>query len=199
MLRRSDPLSLTAMPASAGQESDPFRFRRRVFAALVGIFLVFALTRAGLLCWDYPHTLAAEQRRAEDLAHVLAEHLNRTFGAIESAVNQLAVHSAGVGGPGAQRQEWSEVLEATLSGLSGVGSLNVLDADGFVVASTNPSVAGTSRRGLFLHRRLREEPSSALIIGPAAPAEHIRSEEHTSALQSLMRISYAVFCLKQNK
>src|SRR3546814_8840586 len=26
-----------------------------------------------------------------------------------------------------------------------------------------------------------------------------RSEEHTSALQSLMRISYAVFCLKKNK
>src|SRR3546814_5237534 len=27
---------------------------------------------------------------------------------------------------------------------------------------------------------------------------NIRSEEHTSELQSLMRISYAVFCLKQN-
>src|SRR3546814_10090119 len=27
----------------------------------------------------------------------------------------------------------------------------------------------------------------------------VRSEEHTSELQSLMRISYAVFCLKQNK
>src|SRR3546814_9531365 len=28
---------------------------------------------------------------------------------------------------------------------------------------------------------------------------HERSEEHTSELQSLMRISYAVFCLKKNK
>src|SRR3546814_8879423 len=28
---------------------------------------------------------------------------------------------------------------------------------------------------------------------------YVRSEEHTSELQSLMRISYAVFCLKQNK
>src|SRR3546814_11512060 len=28
---------------------------------------------------------------------------------------------------------------------------------------------------------------------------HARSEEHTSELQSLMRISYAVFCLKQKK
>src|SRR3546814_5685251 len=27
----------------------------------------------------------------------------------------------------------------------------------------------------------------------------LRSEEHTSELQSLMRISYAVFCLKKNK
>src|SRR3546814_7845022 len=27
---------------------------------------------------------------------------------------------------------------------------------------------------------------------------HSRSEEHTSELQSLMRISYAVFCLKKN-
>src|SRR3546814_9227501 len=28
---------------------------------------------------------------------------------------------------------------------------------------------------------------------------HLRSEEHTSELQSLMRISYAVFCLKTKK
>src|SRR3546814_5714798 len=33
---------------------------------------------------------------------------------------------------------------------------------------------------------------------PAAPAI-IRTEEHTSELQSLMRNSYAVFCLKQKK
>src|SRR3546814_6660241 len=31
------------------------------------------------------------------------------------------------------------------------------------------------------------------------PAEHMRSEEHTSELQSLMRISYAVFCLKKKR
>src|SRR3546814_4487187 len=29
--------------------------------------------------------------------------------------------------------------------------------------------------------------------------EQVRSEEHTSELQSLMRISYAVFCLKNKK
>src|SRR3546814_4251654 len=32
-----------------------------------------------------------------------------------------------------------------------------------------------------------------------SPAKARRSEEHTSELQSLMRISYAVFCLKKKK
>src|SRR3546814_1843365 len=35
-----------------------------------------------------------------------------------------------------------------------------------------------------------------LCLGLFAP---LRSEEHTSELQSLMRISYAVFCLKKKK
>src|SRR3546814_9211875 len=51
-------------------------------------------------------------------------------------------------------------------------------------------------------------PRSALIVGPGGPGAggqlHLcssggtRSEEHTSELQSLMRISYAVFCLTKN-
>src|SRR3546814_2558230 len=34
---------------------------------------------------------------------------------------------------------------------------------------------------------------------PGAALDTARSEEHTSELQSLMRISYAVFCLKKKK
>src|SRR3546814_2806869 len=34
---------------------------------------------------------------------------------------------------------------------------------------------------------------------PLADEDGMRSEEHTSELQSLMRISYAVFCLKKKK
>src|SRR3546814_5018798 len=34
-------------------------------------------------------------------------------------------------------------------------------------------------------------------IFPGFAAAEVRSEEHTSELQSLMRISYAVFCLKK--
>src|SRR3546814_2188690 len=46
------------------------------------------------------------------------------------------------------------------------------------------------------------QPLTIKLSGPVEawfenPAE--RSEEHTSELQSLMRISYAVFCLKKKK
>src|SRR3546814_3972700 len=42
---------------------------------------------------------------------------------------------------------------------------------------------------------------SLLNLEPARITDlrHKRSEEHTSELQSLMRISYAVFCLKKKK
>src|SRR3546814_4468325 len=37
------------------------------------------------------------------------------------------------------------------------------------------------------------------IAAEIAEQQVVRSEEHTSELQSLMRISYAVFCLKKKK
>src|SRR3546814_8766302 len=39
----------------------------------------------------------------------------------------------------------------------------------------------------------------AMVMSALSRGEVVRSEEHTSELQSLMRISYAVFCLKKKK
>src|SRR3546814_8692823 len=61
------------------------------------------------------------------------------------------------------------------------------------------------------HRRPRRQPEAtagrtaraaqrtALLARPADRRDLARSEEHPSELQSLMRISYAVFCLQTNK
>src|SRR3546814_9874660 len=43
------------------------------------------------------------------------------------------------------------------------------------------------------------EPLRSGILCLGRALKHSRSEEHTSELQSLMRISYAVFCLKKKK
>src|SRR3546814_10562234 len=63
--------------------------------------------------------------------------------------------------------------------------------------------ARLSRRILDHHERVGKGPRSTRRSRGdrphARPCAHERSEEHTSELQSLMRISYAVFCLKKKK
>src|SRR3546814_1412057 len=51
--------------------------------------------------------------------------------------------------------------------------------------------------GAWLRRRLGPIRDSASLDPTEDRAGSQRSEEHTSELQSLMRISYAVFCLKK--
>src|SRR3546814_10464158 len=50
-----------------------------------------------------------------------------------------------------------------------------------------------------LCRRRRDDQPIAAQAGQSGRSRGVRSEEHTSELQSLMRISYAVFCLKKKK
>src|SRR3546814_9691496 len=50
----------------------------------------------------------------------------------------------------------------------------------------------------FKYGLMKDLPVAASSAAPGAPL-NTRSEEHTSELQSLMRISYAVFCLKKKK
>src|SRR3546814_9698074 len=64
-------------------------------------------------------------------------------------------------------------------------------------STTAPAAAPRSRQlpaqhGEVDQRRLLAAQRRALLR-----QGHLRSEEHTSELQSLMRISYAVFCLKK--
>src|SRR3546814_5270592 len=68
--------------------------------------------------------------------------------------------------------------------------------------------------GVFYFIELPMKPEGKALAGPRLKKFHptflhvcrrqcnrarFRSEEHTSELQSLMRISYAVFCLKKKK
>src|SRR3546814_9012619 len=95
-----------------------------------------------------------------------------------------------------------------------------LIADGFQLSRYNPHQLG-QRKVTNLHQELTRpqiwdircgEPCSKTrssnprlylaCLTPSilsAPLKLRRSEEHTSELQSLMRISYAVFCLKKKK
>src|SRR3546814_6085553 len=56
---------------------------------------------------------------------------------------------------------------------------------------------GQPREPLVSSSAAHVEPHHSMVFAPADVLP--RSEEHTSELQSLMRISYAVFCLKKKK
>src|SRR3546814_4285067 len=54
-----------------------------------------------------------------------------------------------------------------------------------------------ARAAMRAGRDLRDDIFQRVSTFSEREVTHFRSEEHTSELQSLMRISYAVFCLKK--
>src|SRR3546814_6701910 len=84
-------------------------------------------------------------------------------------------------------------IAAILSELNRQGRLTIVEA--FDVEASKTSGLVSKLKDFELGRRpliVTEEASEHLYLSA-------RSEEHTSELQSLMRISYAVFCLKKKK
>src|SRR3546814_10571847 len=108
------------------------------------------------------------------------------------------------------RLEGMSALARTTSSTFLLASLIACSTDGVVsshVPKATMSVSGTS--GIYylpkalLHIKLeRTETFSICERKRSKDGKEVdidRSEEHTSELQSIMRISYAVFCLKKKK
>src|SRR3546814_8948795 len=77
-------------------------------------------------------------------------------------------------------------------GLAATAAVWLLDRWSWWVLAIAWIVLGVAYAGLVT-------PGGRLLRRSAGNADLPRSEEHTSELQSLMRISYAVFCLKKKK
>src|SRR3546814_2429769 len=103
-------------------------------------------------------------------------------------------------------------LTKEFRGFVAVGGVDLSIARGTIHALIGPNGAGKTTCFNLLTKFLQPTAGSIVYKGQditrLAPAEITRlglarsfqrSEEHTSELQSLMRISYAVFCLKKKK
>src|SRR3546814_2816398 len=73
------------------------------------------------------------------------------------------------------------------------------DGTNYIATGTKvwPTMASTAARIMLLARTTPIDQCKRPVDG--LTLFYARSEEHTSELQSLMRISYAVFCLKKKK
>src|SRR3546814_5462074 len=89
---------------------------------------------------------------------------------------------------------------AACAGTSGMEAANADEASAQMAMATLQAPDGTARGAA---QAIETDSGVKLTITgenlPAGSHGVHRSEEHTSELQSLMRISYAVFCLKNKK
>src|SRR3546814_7477956 len=86
------------------------------------------------------------------------------------------------------------------------GDLRAPDGARFAIIASrwNPRISDAlvaGARETFASHGIAEDAVDVVRVPGAweIPAVAARSEEHTSELQSIMRISYAVFCLKKKK
>src|SRR3546814_8192115 len=132
--------------------------------------------------YTYCHTLSLHDARPICLDVARQPHHLDGAGAVGQAADEAALFKPG-----------DEPVNARL-GLEGEGVLHLVER---------------GRDAVFLKVPVDEEQKLVLLFGehgsPGPPVcrpsarqrPQNRSEEHTSELQSLMRISYAVFCLKK--
>src|SRR3546814_741210 len=150
------------------------------------------------------------------------EYLIRRTYAVQRG--QIVLLHAAAGGVGLIASQWLKHLGATVIGTAGgAAKAELARAHGcdHVIDYRHEDVAARGReltngkgvpvvydgvgRDTFAGSLASLAPRGLLVsfgnasgaVEPFAPAL-LRSEEHTSELQSLMRISYAVFCLKKN-
>src|SRR3546814_10844132 len=72
-------------------------------------------------------------------------------------------------------------------------------AGSMAIGSTVPSTGASTDSATTRVKIAKAIHTGGLFKASRSCARSVRSEEHTSELQSLMRISYAVFCLKKKK
>src|SRR3546814_1574813 len=99
---------------------------------------------------------------------------------------------------------YKSCLMAAVAAPPSIADVPCRAADGKFISCRGGSEEGTGGAGCdpqpFAYGGARKGRSAMIIYGSVvSPFVRKRSEENTSELQSLMRISYAVFCLKKTQ
>src|SRR3546814_6793001 len=103
---------------------------------------------------------------------------------------------------------YTTLFRSRVEGYSGLGYINIKDGVPGGPIAKNHGEERTAKLiealglgpndGVFFAAGKEGQAAKLAGLARIRVGEQLRSEEHTSELQSLMRISYAVFCLKKN-
>ncbi|MGQ0534118.1 MAG: response regulator [Caulobacteraceae bacterium] len=132
-----------------------------LFAGLFAVFIIivaligFIQLRA--------NAIEAARNRAQSYSNILSAHLERTIGAIDARLAQIALQSERLGGPAGSPAQWLPVLDAARGGAAAIGSLSVTDANGRIRHSTIRDIIGADRRDRFISRTLSDPDAPELL------------------------------------
>ncbi len=131
-------------------------------AVLIGV----ALLEGADLWWGHQRALRLAEKRAANLAFVLAEYIRGTFAVADTSLRQLAVHGRRVGGAAAEPAAWEPILAAARAAMpaGSSGSISVADANGIIRHATLRSIVGQSRREQYIFRTLSASGRDELAI-----------------------------------
>jgi hypothetical protein len=113
----------------------------RLFAI---VFVALLVAVAAGLWLRYSEVIRDGRRSAENLANVLSEYLVVRLGAIDGLLSRVVANSRKIGGPEGSDKEWMSALRSATTGVPGISSVVILDADGTVVHATIPQIGGLS-------------------------------------------------------
>jgi signal transduction histidine kinase len=140
------------------------RPRVRIAAFTAAVLLSVAVLETAHLRNQRNETLDSATERADDLALVLREYLQRSIALAETSLRQLAIQSPRVGGSSAPGDEWEPMLAAAGATLPGRGSISVVDADGIIRHTTQKLIRGESRRDYLIFRELSKGTPQDVVV-----------------------------------
>jgi diguanylate cyclase (GGDEF)-like protein/PAS domain S-box-containing protein len=126
------------------------------------LLLVLGVVVAGLIWLDHRGIETREADRLQAQAHVIDDNLVRQLEAADSAlvgIRDEYLHAP----PGGPAAALSGRLKLLASAMPGVRTINILDADGTVVASSRRELVGNSNRHLPYFIVPRRQPNASVL------------------------------------
>jgi signal transduction histidine kinase len=157
---------ITIRPLHSKQVSAVLGRRPRItiLALTLGILVIGGVLRASVL-WSWREQMVSgAEARAVNLSIILSEYLREAFAAGDASLRQLAVHSRRMGGPDAPPDQWAPVLAAARAGLTGIGSISIVDRNGTIRHSTQPLIVGGARKDQYVFRQLSTLSRDELVV-----------------------------------
>lgn len=135
----------------------------RLFTAIIAVVVVVAGLTVSL---RYLEAIGDGRRQAVKLADLLSEYLVIRLRGIDGALARIAADNRRIGGPEGSEREWASAMRSAISGVSGLTTLVVLDAEGIIRHATIQQIRGLSWADRRVFQELAQGVPNTVVVDP---------------------------------